>query len=166
MARPKDTEQYTHKTCIDCKVSKPLAELSNGKRCTMGKRALCRKCNNERLKKTYWNNPDKFRARTRNASRGNQRRWNLRRYFGMSLEDYDRILAKQGGGCAICGSKDSGKTGKKSTKWLHIDHCHATGKIRGLLCINCNNGLGRFKDDPSKLRAAIEYLEKHIMTTN
>ena len=60
--------------------------------------------------------------------------------FGMTVEDYDRLLAEQGGVCAICGGLPS------RTKHLHVDHCHETNRLRGLLCDACNLGLGKFKD--------------------
>jgi hypothetical protein len=78
---------------------------------------------------------------------------NLKKIYGLSLADYARMKEAQGGKCAICGSSDSRGRGD-----LHVDHCHATGSVRGLLCTSCNNGLGRFRDSPELLRAAIEYL--------
>jgi len=82
---------------------------------------------------------------------------NLRRSLtaaGITLEQYESILAAQDGLCAICGNPPNGQ-GR-----LHIDHDHETGMARGLLCSNCNPGLGYFKDDPERLRLAIEYLER------
>jgi hypothetical protein len=79
----------------------------------------------------------------------------LRSKYGITLVEYDAILSRQGGGCAICGSKQSG--GRWSEQ-LHVDHCHDTGKVRGLLCETCNRGLGLFHDSPEKLRAAAAYL--------
>jgi hypothetical protein len=78
---------------------------------------------------------------------------NLLRHYSLTLSDYDRMKSAQGGKCAICGAEDSRGRGD-----LHVDHCHATGSVRGLLCTSCNNGLGRFRDSPELLRAAIEYL--------
>ena len=72
------------------------------------------------------------------------------RRYGLSLQDYRAILARQGNACAIC---------KKPDVRLCIDHCHATGKVRGLLCDKCNMGLGNYNDDPSLMRAATAYLE-------
>lgn len=90
-----------------------------------------------------------------------ERRGNLKAKFGLSLEDYDRMLAEQGGGCAICGATEPGGRGS-----FHVDHDHACcpgkkscGKcVRSLLCTNCNSGLGRFHDDPDRLMAAVAYL--------
>ena len=73
--------------------------------------------------------------------------------YGLTKEEL-AILLTQHEACAICGTVAWGHKGPQ------VDHCHATGKVRGILCQSCNNGLGRFKDDPSRLRAAVEYLER------
>ncbi len=80
----------------------------------------------------------------------NRRRGHLQRRYGLSRADYDALLKRQGGVCAICG--------KPSEKTLCVDHCHATGTIRGLLCRKCNLGLGCLADDQSALIAALVYL--------
>jgi len=65
---------------------------------------------------------------------------------------------KQNGKCAICKKPETRKTGNKIRE-LSIDHCHKTGKVRGLLCDSCNNGLGRFKDSVKLLESALKYLK-------
>lgn len=93
------------------------------------------------------------------------RRRHLRHTYKMTLEEYDRILAAQGGGCAICGATDADGAGRR----LHVDHDHsccpgarACGKCnRGLLCKACNTGLGGFRDDLETLAAASRYLSHH-----
>ena len=80
--------------------------------------------------------------------------WTYRRHYGIGLVEYTQMLEVQGGVCAICGCPCA--TGRR----LAVDHCHTTGKVRGLLCGNCNKGLGSFKDDPRLIRKAIDYLEK------
>jgi hypothetical protein len=87
-------------------------------------------------------------------TREQQRARNLRQY-DITLDMYDELLARQGGGCAICGAAQSDK-GKRS---LSVDHNHATGEVRGLLCYRCNVGIGMFQDEPTLLSAAIRYLE-------
>ena len=73
------------------------------------------------------------------------------RKFGVSVEEYERMLVEQGGGCKICGNTNSGKR-------LAVDHDHQTGQVRGLLCSACNVGLGMFKDSTDLLRRAINHL--------
>ncbi len=75
----------------------------------------------------------------------------LRRKYGLTLSDYNDMLAKQHGRCAICRDPFHNKPG--------VDHDHVTGRVRGLLCTFCNTGIGLFRDDPTRLRSAIEYLE-------
>lgn len=87
------------------------------------------------------NNPEKMKE--------TNRRQQLRR-IGLTQADVDRMLEEQNDRCAIC---------KKESKRWHIDHCHTTGRIRGVLCPLCNKGLGHFKDDPAALLAAIKYLK-------
>lgn len=78
----------------------------------------------------------------------------MRQYlYGLTPDQYDELLASQEGRCAICRTETPGGKGG----W-HVDHDHATGKVRGLLCDNCNNGLGRFADDPIRIQRAIDYL--------
>lgn len=75
--------------------------------------------------------------------------------YGLTREEL-RLLLEQHDRCAICGTDGWGKKGPQ------VDHCHATGRVRGILCLNCNNGLGRFGDDPARLRAAAAYLERAV----
>jgi hypothetical protein len=91
-----------------------------------------------------------------------QRANRLKRKYGLSLDDYDRLLTSQGGRCAICGSTDP-KTTKGQARFgdFAVDHDHKTGKVRGLLCGHCNTGLGLFRDDPNHLEAALRYLARH-----
>lgn len=79
-----------------------------------------------------------------------QRDDQLRTKYRITKADYDAMLVRQGGVCALCK--------KTSDKTLHVDHCHATGAVRGLLCGMCNVGLGCFKDDKTLLKRAISYL--------
>jgi hypothetical protein len=84
----------------------------------------------------------------------------LRESFGISMEEFRAMSEAQDGKCAICGSNHAGtRHGKKKT--LAVDHDHETGKVRGLLCEACNQGIGKLKDDPEILMAAAEYLKRH-----
>jgi hypothetical protein len=93
-----------------------------------------------------------------------KRRKRLREEYGMTVEDYKHLLASQGDVCAICKQEEKAISNQKdSVRKLAVDHDHETGVIRGLLCINCNNGLGRFKDSAALLRAAADYLEQSTL---
>lgn len=97
--------------------------------------------------------PDRYVHRRKHH--GVQRDWNLRTKYGISLSDYERLLAAQSGRCATCGSLHADCRGRR----LHVDHDHATGRVRGLLCANCNMALGKVRDDPGLLRRLAEYVE-------
>lgn len=89
---------------------------------------------------------------------GRAREQHLQRQYGISAQEYDRLLEEQGGGCAICGKGPEAQTRYRT--YLHVDHCHATGKVRGLLCDEHNLLLGRWGDTTALLRRALEYLER------
>lgn len=76
--------------------------------------------------------------------------------YGLTLDDYKELQKKQNGKCAICGAEIGNSEGDR----LYVDHNHKTGKVRGILCSNCNIGIGKFHDNISLLKRAIEYLEK------
>jgi len=84
----------------------------------------------------------------------NRRRWTsniLRRSYGITIDEYEELFLKQQGRCGICRQSPGSKA-------LAVDHCHKTGKVRGLLCTLCNLGLGNLRDDPKLLRAALKWL--------
>lgn len=78
----------------------------------------------------------------------------LKRMFGITLEQYNALLAKQGGVCAICRQPES----VERYEYLAVDHDHASGEVRGLLCHNCNTGIGKLQEDVEFLEAAVRYL--------
>jgi hypothetical protein len=82
------------------------------------------------------------------------------RKFGLSLAGYSAMVASQDNKCAICRQPETA-TRKGIVKALAVDHCHATGAVRGLLCVACNTGIGKFKDNRDTMLAAIKYLDKH-----
>ena len=92
------------------------------------------------------------------------RRYNYaKNYQGMTISVFEAMLAEQGGVCAICqkAEKDADNTGTGAVRKMSIDHDHDTDAVRGILCNTCNRGIGLFSDDPSILRAAADYLDRH-----
>lgn len=86
----------------------------------------------------------------------------LKLSYGIDIAEYNRMVESQCGGCAICGAKHCLDKDPRSGKqrMLHVDHCHTSGKVRGLLCSNCNKGIGLFYDSPGNLESAAEYLRR------
>ena len=94
-------------------------------------------------------------------NRDRQRQYHLRYKYGITEECYAKLLAEQHGRCAIC------NTDKPTGKWkvFAVDHCHHTGKVRGLLCNECNRGMGLLRDSAELLEKAAAYLRKHKIIT-
>ena len=81
----------------------------------------------------------------------------MQRLYKISLETYNSMYAAQGGCCAICKKHQS-----ELKRTLSVDHCHRTGRVRALLCGNCNKGIGNLQDDPALVTAALSYLVEHM----
>ncbi len=96
-------------------------------------------------------------CRKKSYKSGSIKDHHLRRNYGMTLEDFNRMVIEQNGCCLICKKHQS-----ELTNSLNVDHCHITGKVRGLLCGNCNAGIGNLKDSIGLLVSAIEYLKKYV----
>lgn len=107
-----------------------------------------REGNNERATAWAAANPERRREISRRS---------LLKAYGLTTEAHDKLLAAQGGGCAICRSPSSGRKGRVS---LYVDHDHGTGAVRGLLCFHCNTMLGNARDSADRLRAGAEYLDR------
>lgn len=111
-------------------------------------------------------NGDKVRRYAREYFRRNPHKSHqhkLSNRYAMTVEQYNALLLKQGGECAICRQPETRvekRTGRVQS--LSVDHCHVTGINRGLLCDACNRGLGLFEDNPGVLLAASEYLAWHL----
>lgn len=124
--------------CIDCKQTKPAEEFPRNRSRRGGLHCYCKQCHNRR-------------GRESKRRLGGSRRYHLKRRYGLSLEDFDDLLERQGGVCAVC----------KEAPPTEVDHDHDTGEVRGLLCSPCNGAVGLFGDDPDVIRRAIAYLILH-----
>lgn len=99
-----------------------------------------------------------YRARDPERTERIQRNSKMKAKYGITLDDYEAMLETQDGHCAICPATTPGRANRR---YLYVDHDHETGAVRGLLCGNCNDGLGRFIDDIDLLTSAIMYLMQH-----
>lgn len=129
--------------CTRCKEPKPPYRMSKASS------HLCKPCRTAATKEWAEANPKQWDR--------HQRKYYLRLKYGLTVEQADALYAAQGNRCAICGQLGGDSRGFR----LHIDHCHATGKVRGALCNNCNAGLGNFREDPDLMIKAMEYLAVH-----
>lgn len=136
--------------CSRCKVIKPITQFTVRRTFRAGQViAECNPCKVARHRAYRKANPQRVKEV--------ERRSQLKRKYGITPAEYDATLESQQSTCAICGSSASG--GRSST--FPVDHCHRTGKVRGILCTKCNRGLGLFNDDILRLRRAADYLERN-----
>ena len=148
------------KSCLKCGVKKPFNEFWKCSKSKDGYAARCIKCKKEDHAKWERDNPDKAgegqrRWKTKHPEKYKEvtRRGNLKRYNGMTIEDYDELYQKQKGCCPIC-KKHSTELGKV----FHVDHNHITGKVRGLLCNRCNVALGMLAENIDNAKMMVQYI--------
>lgn len=123
-------------------IGEPCHRNHSGKRYTKG--GECVECRSLKRKGKY---------QQRN------REWELKKNFGITESDYNELLIDQDGKCKICNQPERVKLKNGNVKRLAVDHCHDTGKIRGLLCYACNIAIGLFNHESSRLRVAAFYCE-------
>lgn len=142
------------KICSKCNIEKSKQEFHKQKENKGGLKGTCKKCVSTFKKDTY--DPVKSSIYHKEKYRSNpdkERNRQLIKNFGITLDDYDKMFNKQEGRCKICNRHRI-----EFNKALAVDHCHATGIIRGLLCRDCNTGLGLFDDNTETLKKAVNYL--------
>lgn len=129
---------YKDRTCTDCGVYKRYTDFSFHKHAKAPEgyahMPRCKPCH------SAWKNKQ-----------------HIKRSYGLEWEDYVALMDKQKGKCLLCGSDGSGKDSR-----LVVDHDHDTGEVRGLLCWNCNVGIGLFKEDTELLEKVIKYINREI----
>jgi len=130
-----------HPFCLDCGVPNDRAY------------AYCSECNAKRRKARKQKDPERFRKR---------REQKMYYKYGITVRQYEEMLEKQNHVCAICGNSETRISNQTSNiQRLSVDHCHTTGKVRGLLCNRCNTAIGRFEDNEGFLENAINYLNSN-----
>lgn len=163
------------KRCKKCGELKPIELFYRAADMRDGRRNDCMACNLAANRRRYLADPAVAIARVQRWQQSNRDRVNesqrkrrsdpeakrreraghLMRKYGMTIEQYDSMLADQGGGCFICGRPP------REDISLHVDHDHSTGKVRGILCFCCNNALADFQEDPQLLIKAAGYVSQH-----
>ena len=164
-----------YKTCLDCKVAKPISEFHSRTRAWDGLAYYCKMCTLARAAK-YRSDPDvaarakasakKWREANPEKARATHDRWIrnnkerarqshkfrlLRSRYGVSRSEYENLMRIAGGVCELCGSGHI----------LSLDHCHQSGLVRGILCMRCNTAMERFDEMPDFPARVVKYLEKH-----
>lgn len=146
------------KYCPGCEQNKPRSEYYTNKTTLHGLNVYCKACCYKRHDKWRLANKDKAAEQARRWRANHPRAakdYGIRARYGLPLGSYEKLLTEQEGKCACCGSSKPGGRGD-----FHVDHCHDTGKIRGLLCHGCNVSIGHFDHDTSLLEKAILYLNR------
>lgn len=126
-----------HARCPACQKIKPLTDFGRRTGSRSGRASYCKPCYVRKIDDN------------RNRLHGSTRNYHLKHRYGITAADYDRMLAEQGGLCALCQERPA----------EHVDHDHLTGRVRGLLCFCCNQGLGNFRDRADVLQLAIGHLQ-------
>jgi len=153
-------EQPEFKKCHNCSKLLPIVDFhkKNTEKLTYSSR--CKSCVSER-QKVYYREENKQIRLARQAKPEYQlyiRKYRLKNKYGISLEEYDALLKEQQYRCAICLCN---VPSKKYHKYLAVDHDHKTGKVRGLLCSNCNRALGFLKEQITTIQNMITYIVKY-----
>lgn len=159
---------FLDKKCSICEQIKPLNQFGRRKAAKWRNENInsqCKQCERERkneyMREYRISNRDSIRIRDREYSKNHpqrRRNSNLKRFYGIDNNEYDRMLIAQNYECKICKTKHEAHSRESR---LHIDHCHKSTKIRALLCTQCNKGLGHFRDSVEFLEIAIAYLKHH-----
>ena len=130
------------KRCPDCGRYKPLDQFPRNKRMHDGRHAYCKPCHNARGHES------------KQRLYGGSRHYHLKHRYGIGASEVEDLIRRQGNVCPICDRPAP----------EHVDHDHETGRVRGVLCFNCNGGLGQFADDTQRLARAQLYLEESDLT--
>jgi hypothetical protein len=146
--KPAEATTSGSKRCAKCSLEKPVTEFRKDRAATDGRCYYCKPCHTQSTA-AWFKAMNPIRARS----------YGLKKY-GITEEEYQAMLKAQDGRCAICGMAESVISHHtKRIKRFAIDHDHATGRVRGLLCNRCNVGIGMLRHDPELLKAAIAYVE-------
>lgn len=153
------------KRCSRCRQQVEISLFPKDASRKGGLSGLCRPCakivlSEVRARQRAHPNYEKFRKEQLVKTRARRKAFSLRVNYGIDLKEYEALYAAQNGQCAICGCVGGPAPRNKEVLILNVDHDHTTGKVRGLLCRACNQGLGLFRDSLQNLESAITYLKR------
>ncbi|KKK82008.1 hypothetical protein LCGC14_2807690 [marine sediment metagenome] len=134
----------TKKKCRKCKIEKKLSEFYKTNQNSFGYTSQCKQCRRKTVSSYRKNNKSKI-----NATR-------IKSTYGITIDEWKSLFEKQKGCCAICETHQS-----KEVRTFHTDHCHTTGKVRGLLCRACNHAVGNIKEDINIALRLVDYIDNH-----
>lgn len=142
------------KTCITCNISKQIFLFHKNPKMKDGRINECKQCHHLRLKISRKDptKKAKFKQYQRNSA--------IKRRYGITTKQFEEMVKLQNNRCVICGNQPVPDGAYQNSK-LHIDHCHKTNKIRGLLCHLCNRGIGLFRERIDIIEKALKYLKNH-----
>lgn len=143
VAAKRGPKRIEGRICAECSGPIPPERTAKARFCSLG-------CKTKAMNRRRDDRPETIDER---------RAYQLEHKYGLTLEQFDALLAGQGGCCAICGTTEpNGRVFADGCARWQVDHCHASGRVRGILCSECNNALGKFGDDPTVLRRAVDYV--------
>ncbi|MFE0101161.1 endonuclease VII domain-containing protein [Streptomyces sp. NPDC059009] len=155
-------EVTASKVCTKCLAKKPLDQFPPNKKMVTGRASHCHECMRAATAKWRAENAEHYEELKKSPRTERQR---LRRFeldlwqkYGITLEEYEAMQERQNNVCAICEGPPRGRGADKGR--FHVDHCHATGKVRGLLCSPCNTAIGLLEDDAKRAMRVAQYLEE------
>jgi hypothetical protein len=146
------------KECTKCLITQDIEQFAPHKNYKGERTTWCRACLNKQA--SNWSKDQAPRRRENDNARNKRKpehkqNSKFKSRYGISLDEFNEMSTKQSDRCLICKLH---KSLNKNSK-LFVDHCHVSKKVRGLLCDNCNKGLGAFQDNPALLLKAVEYLK-------
>ena len=169
-----DAEWTKEKRCPKCKIIKLLYDFPKSRCRANGVGSWCKVCKRVYNREFYTRNKEAIIKRTKDyrasnkdkvadfhktpKRRATKRAWTLKKKYGLSMQDYNTILAQQGGVCSICGEAETAKDVAGNLKPMSVDHSHVTGVVRTLLCDRCNKLVGALEKNPARTAQILEYI--------
>lgn len=145
----------TELLCSVCRVTKPVTQFSRRRAAKRGYVSRCKPCESAACKE--------YASREVSRDKRRARQWRTR--YGITTVEYQQMFDAQNGVCAICKRPETALARTGKPRVLVVDHCHETGKVRGLLCVWCNAMLGSAEDNPQILSNAIAYLHASVLSS-